>query len=435
MEYLSSNSGENALIVEKKNVTITNINVTKTGDSDGDSSDFYGTNAAIFCYNDGILTINGGKIATNGSHANGVFAYNSGVINISDAIINTSSNNSGAVMVTGGGTLSANNVTATTEGNSSAPIRSDRGGGTLTVNGGTYTSNGIGSPAVYSTANITINDASLISNKSEGVVVEGANSVSLSNVKLTDTNTTLNGNSETYKNIFLYQSMSGDASEGNASFSSKGSTITTNKGDTIFVTNTTATIDLENNNIINNDETGAFLRVQSGKWGTSGKNGGDVTLNLKKQEVKGDIYIDSISSLDLKLTEGSSLTSCINKEKVAKTINLSLDKTSSLVLTGDSYVTNLNNELSDNSNINLNGYTLYVGDSKITSTNYVKPEVENSEETISNESNIASEDEIVTIVNEEKEGLNVNLIIIISVAAFVIVLIIVIVLILKKRKK
>ncbi len=32
-----------------------------------------------------------------------------------------------------------------------------RSGGTLTVNGGDYTSNGVGSPVIYSTANITVN--------------------------------------------------------------------------------------------------------------------------------------------------------------------------------------------------------------------------------------------------------------------------------------
>lgn len=146
--------------------------------------------------------IQGGTISINGSHANGVFAYSNGKINITDTTITTTSNNSGAIMVTGGRTLTANNVTAETEGDSSAPIRSDRGGGTLTVNGGTYTSHGNGSPAIYSTADITVNDATLVSTKSEGAVVEGKNSITLNNVTLTDTNTTLHGNSETYKTYF-----------------------------------------------------------------------------------------------------------------------------------------------------------------------------------------------------------------------------------------
>lgn len=49
--------------------------------------------------------------------------------------------------------------------------------------------------------------------------------------------------------------MLGDADEGTASFTAKDSTITTNKGDTIFVTNTQATISLTKNKIVNNDKT------------------------------------------------------------------------------------------------------------------------------------------------------------------------------------
>ena len=358
-KYSSETDSQNSLLVTGGTSTISNPDVTKTGDSDGDNSDFYGTNAAVLV-KEGTLNINGGTVTTNGSHANGIFAYSNGKINITDTTIKTTSNNSGALMVTGGGTLTANNVTATTDGNSSAPIRSDRGGGTLTVNGGKYTANGVGSPAIYSTANITVNNATLISTKSEGAIVEGKNSITLNNVTLTDTNTSLNGNSETYKNIFLYQSMSGDADEGIASFTAKNSTITTNKGDTIFVTNTNATISLTNNKFINNDTTGGFIRIQAGKWGTSGSNGGDVTLNTNNQIISGNVYVDNISTLEMNLSNGSSYTGTINSENTAKTLSVTLDSSSKLTLTGDSYVTSLKDEDSTYSNINFNGYKLYV---------------------------------------------------------------------------
>lgn len=250
--YTSNNSSENAILVTGGVSTINSCTITKSGDSDGDEADFYGVNAGVLV-SSGTLNIKSCKINTNGSHANAVFAYKEGTINISDTVINTESNNSGGVMVTGGGTLNANNLTVKTTGNSAASIRSDRGGGTLKVTGGTYETNGQGSPAIYSTAEIIVDGARLTSTSSEGVVVEGANSVSLNNTELTDTNNTLNGNSETYKNIFLYQSMSGDADSGVSSFTAKDSTITTNKGDTIFVTNTKSTINLENNTIANKD--------------------------------------------------------------------------------------------------------------------------------------------------------------------------------------
>lgn len=357
--YSSTESSQNALLVTNGTSKISSAKITKSGNSNDENSDFYGTNAAVLVKN-GTLNIDGGSVTTNGSHANGIFAYANGTINLTNTNIKTTSNNSGAIMVTGGGKLNATNVTAETDGNSSVPIRSDRGGGTMIVNGGKYTANGIGSPVIYSTANVTVNNATLISTKSEGAVVEGKNLITLNNVNLTDTNTTLNGNSETYKNIFIYQSMSGDADEGLASFSAKDSTITTNKGDTIFVINTKATISLTNNKIINNDSTGAFLRIQSGKWGRSGSNGGDVTLNANNQTINGDIFVDNISTLNMKLTNGSNYTGKINGNNTAKNITLSLDSTSKIKLTGDTYVTTLEDVDSSYSNINFNGYKLYV---------------------------------------------------------------------------
>ena len=262
-------------------------------------------------------------------------------------------------MTTGGGIMNATNLTITTAGTSSAAIRSDRGGGTVVVDKGTYKTTGKGSPAIYSTADITVKNATLISESSEGVVIEGKNSVTLENVKLTDTNNSLNGQSTTYKNVFLYQSMSGDAANGAAVFTSKNSTITTNKGDSFYVTNTTATISLENNTIVNNDSTGNFLRIQKDSWGKSGSNGGTVTLNLTNQEATGNIVVDSISKLTMNLSNNSSFKGSINNSNEGE-VSIILDKSSTLTLTGNTYVKSLTNSDATNSNINLNGYKLYV---------------------------------------------------------------------------
>lgn len=425
-KYTSSSGGQNALLASSGNSTLSNITVSKTGDASDENADFYGTNAAVLAYNSATLNISDSTITTSSAHANAVFAYSGGTINISDSTIKTTGNNSGAVMVTGGGALTADNVTATTDGNSSAPIRSDRGGGTLTVNGGAYTANGVGSPAIYSTADITVNNATLVSTSSEGVVVEGANSVTLNNTSLTDTNNSLNGNSETYKNIFLYQSMSGDADEGNASFTAKNSTLTTNKGDTIFVTNTTAAINLENNEIVNNDSTGIFLRIQAGKWGNSGSNGGNVTLNASNQIIDGDIYADSISTLAMSLKNSSTYTGAINSENTAKSITLALDSSSTLVLTGDTYVSSLENELSDNSNINLNGYTLYVGGKAITKTAY-KADTDTQSE-------MDTEEITESVEPAQSDESNLNMVVIIVILAAAAVAIVAAVVIIKARE-
>ena len=368
-EYKSTSADENVISVSGDiKSTLSDITITKIGDSDGgDNTSFYGTNSAIIAKEGATLTIKNVTINTDATGANGVFSYGGSAttnntssdgttINISDSTITTTKGNSGGIMTTGGGITNAKNLTITTSGQSSAAIRSDRGGGTVNVDEGTYTTNGVGSPVIYSTADITVKNAKLISTTSEGAIIEGKNSITLENVELTDTHTK-NVKSKTYKNIFIYQSMSGDASVGEATFTAKDSTITTNKGDSFYVSNTSAVINLSNNEIINNDNTGYFLRAQADAWGNEGSNGGKVTLNLTNQVVDGNIGIDKISSLNMNM-KSSKFKGTIDAKEGE--VNLILDESSTITLTGDSYVTSLKNADSSNENINLNGYKLYV---------------------------------------------------------------------------
>ena len=375
-DYDNVTADENTILVSGDiNVNITNVDITKSGDSSGgDNTSFYGTNSAIIAKDKAILNIDNVTINTNGTGANGVFSYGGSAstnntssdgtsINISNSTITTNKDNSGGIMTTGGGITNASNLNIITYGISSAAIRSDRGGGTVNVDGGTYETNGKGSPSIYSTANITVKNAKLISNTSEGIVIEGKNSVTIENTELVDNNVELNGQSTTYKNIFLYQSMSGDAAEGSSTFTSNNSKITTNNGDTFYVTNTNAIINLNNNEIINNDENGNLLRVQADSWGKEGSNGGSVSFNLENQDVEGNIVVDEISSLEFNL-KNSNYEGIINSNNEGK-ITLTIDETSTLKLMGDCYINELINEDSSNNNIDYNGYKLYVNGTAI----------------------------------------------------------------------
>ena len=372
-EFISETADENAILINGDiDVSLSNITATKTGDSDGgDNTSFYGTNSAIIAKSGANVTISNIEVNTDATGANGVFSYGGSAttnntssdgitVTISDSTITTTEDNSGGIMTTGGGIMYANNLTINTAGISSAAIRTDRGGGTVVVDGGTYTTTGAGSPTVYSTADITVSNAELNAEVAEGIVIEGKNSVTIENCNLTDSNTKLNGQSTTYKNIFLYQSMSGDAAEGDTEFTATDSTITTNNGDSFYVTNTTAIINLTNNTIVNNDSNGNLLRAQADSWGNPGSNGGEVILNATNQELLGNIVIDDISTLEMNLTSGSYFEGTINGDDTAESIELVLDESSSIKLTGDSYVTSLVDSDSSYSNIDLNGYTLYV---------------------------------------------------------------------------
>ena len=355
----NSTDEEHAITADGEEASYSNIAVVKTGDAEGDEADFYGANAAIFATNGGSLTLSEITVNTDGKHANGVFSYGEGTtVNISDSVIETTGNCSGGLMTTGGGTMNASNLLIHTTGNSSAAIRSDRGGGTVNVTGGSYTTEGTGSPVIYSTADITVSDAVMESTASQGVVVEGQNSVTLNNVNLTASNVTKNSNkSEWYQAVMIYQSMSGDADEGLASFAMNGGTLTNLNGDIFFVNNTTATIDLTGATIVNEDSEGVFLRAAAAGWGSEGSNGGHVTMNASSQNIDGDMIVDEISSLNLYLKDSSSFSGAINSDGQSGDVYVEIEDGSTWTLTGDSYITSLT---CNAGSINLNGHKLYV---------------------------------------------------------------------------
>lgn len=336
--------------------------MSKTGgeSSNTENGDFYGQNAGLLALNGTTATITGANIFTSAVNGNGVFSYGEGTtVNISDSMIRTSRNNSGGIQTTGGAAMNATNLDVRTEGVSSAAIRSDRGGGTVTVKGGTYVTSGTGSPAVYSTANISVSDATLTANASEAIVIEGKNAVTLSNVALSGNMQASQDANENIHNIMLYQSMSGDAEIGQSSFSATGGSILAKAGDMFYVTNTTCSIALENVALtLAND---VLLNVtgnsNSRGWGTAGANGGTCTFHATNQQLSGNIVVDSISSLDLALAGGSIFTGAINGSGVAGTVNVTLESGVSWVLTGDSYITSFAGDVAQ---ITANGYSVYV---------------------------------------------------------------------------
>ena len=367
--YTSTGDDENALRVDGATVTLKDITIEKTAGSSSnkEDGDFYGQNAGLLVLNGATATITGATVNTSVTNGNGVFSYGEGtVVNISDSIIRTTENNSGGIQTTGGGTMNATNLDVETQGNSAAAIRSDRGGGTVNVDGGSYVTNGTGSPAIYCTADISVSDATLTANASEGIVVEGKNSVALTDCDVTgNMSNTYNGDSdENIHCIMIYQSMSGDADVGEAAFSAEGGSITAKTGDMFYITNTDCEITLKDVAFtLAND---VFLRVEGNSssrgWGTEGANGGDVTLTADSQEFTGNILVDEISSLVLTMKNGTSYEGAINPDGDGGMVDVTLDDDSTWTLTGDSYITSFDG---DTSNITANGYHLYVNGEQV----------------------------------------------------------------------
>ena len=381
----STTADENTILVNTTDdVTITNSTVTKTGDSDGgDNCNFYGQNAAVLVEGGSTTTLTNLTVTSDAKGANGIFSYggNGGQnggdgdgtkVIIKDTTITTTGDGAGGTMTTGGGTTNAYNLTVTTNGQSSAAIRTDRGGGTVYVDGGTYTSNGLGSPAIYSTAEIHVANATLVSNLSEGVCIEGLNSIELTDCDLTANNTKCNGNATFMDTIMIYQSMSGDAATGNSTFAMTGGSLTSKNGHMFHVTNTNADIELNGVKLTNEDAANILISVCDDGW-----NGGNnkATFNAKAQDLVGAVLVGNNSTLALNLTGGTTFEGYVNGNIVnaanqtvsteVGTVAVTLDNNSTWTLTADSYVTEFNGAAA---NVIANGHTLYVKGTALTGT-------------------------------------------------------------------
>lgn len=373
--YTSVGNDENALRVTGAAVTLDQVAIRKTSgtSSQTEGGDFYGMNAAFLATDGAKVTIKNSSVLSSVTNGNGLFCYGKGSsLDAENVTIDTTGDHSGGIQTTGGGTTRAWNLKVHTAGNSSAAIRSDWGGGTVQVNGGTYVTEGSGSPAIYSTAAISVQDAVLQAAHSEGAVIEGKNSIRLVNCTLEgsmDAQRTLGGRTfaeENVHGVMIYQSMSGDAEQGTSSFVMEGGKLICHRGDLFYVTNTDCTLDLTGVSLENLDPQGKFLRVEGNSasrgWGKAGSNGGKTKATAVGQKLQGDIVVDTISQLDLTLGKGTVFQGAIALEKnssgaaTGNNIAVTVEKGATWNLTGDSTVDTLVNH----GKINLRGHKLTV---------------------------------------------------------------------------
>lgn len=353
----NTTSDQNSFIGKNKaTITINSSVFDKTGNTtNDDNSNFRGQNAVVLGIEGSQTSIKDSNITSNSIGSNAVFATGEGsVINVENTNIHTKGDSSRGLDATYKGTINGKNLTITTEGAHSATLATDRGEGTITAEAAKLTTSGTGSPVIYSTGNITANNVNGVANKSEIGVVEGKNSITLTNSNVTGYHD--NG-------FMLYQSFSGDAESGIARLKAENNTLTTHgTGAFIYVNNTTAEADLTGNTILMPNTTTLVKAAADSRWGKDGENGGHLTLRASNQELNGNIVADSISTVSLDMTNGSSLVGAVNTNNTAKEITMKLSKDSTWTLTGDSYVKSLTNEDTTNSNIHLNGYKLVVAD-------------------------------------------------------------------------
>lgn len=374
-------------------LTITKGKLTKSGDdTDGDNCNFYGLNSILLAIGEKTKAyVSDTTLTADSQGSNAIFATDNSTVYASGDTINTTNDNSRGLDATYGGTVIADSMTIHTKGDHSASVATDRGSGNISVTNSKLHTEGSGSPLLYSTGDIQADNVTGTASGSQIAGMEGYNKIFINNSKLTSTITSKTASDPVANGVIIYQSMSGDAdtSKGeSALFQAADSTLTSSieEGSFFYVTNTTAKVVLSNTKINYDADKANLLTVEgndSNGWGTAGENGGTLTFTALDEDLEGNISVDTISSLDLYLLDGTSYTGSMeitgnekntNASDVPITVNISSDST--WVVTKDTTISALNaesgakivDEDGKTVTIKADGKTVVKGDSDITVT-------------------------------------------------------------------
>ena len=374
-------------------LTIKNATLSKSGaDTNGDQCNFYGINSILLSANkNSVIKVSDSALTADSTGSNAIFATDSGTVYANNNTIVTSAGNSRGLDATYGGTVIGNKMAISTAGNHSAALATDRGGGNVSLTNSTLFTSGSGSPLLYSTGNVQVDNVDGTATGSQLAGMEGLNTILIKNSTLTSEITGKTASDPVANGVIIYQSTSGDAEASTgetADFEVENSTLSSDiqEGAMFYLTNTTANMVLKNSTLDFDSEKANLLTIggnDANNWGTPGSNGATVKLKGINQTLSGNIDVDTISSLDLYLLDGSSYTGAMaisensQATKNAETsITVNVDAYSGWVMTADSTINALHLEKGgsivdkDGKTVNIvaNGKTVVDGDSDLTLT-------------------------------------------------------------------
>ena len=374
-------------------LTIKNATLSKSGaDTNGDQCNFYGINSILLSANkNSVIKVSDSALTADSTGSNAIFATDSGTVYANNNTIVTSAGNSRGLDATYGGTVIGNKMAISTAGNHSAALATDRGGGNVSLTNSTLFTAGSGSPLLYSTGNVQVDNVDGTATGSQLAGMEGLNTILIKNSTLTSEITGKTASDPVANGVIIYQSTSGDAEASTgetADFEVENSTLSSDiqEGAMFYLTNTTANMVLKNSTLDFDSEKANLLTIggnDANNWGTPGSNGATVKLKGINQTLSGNIDVDTISSLDLYLLDGSSYTGAMaisensQATKNAETsITVNVDAYSGWVMTADSTINALHLEKGgsivdkDGKTVNIvaNGKTVVDGDSDLTLT-------------------------------------------------------------------
>lgn len=360
--YTASEADQNVALSQNAGIlTVTNSKLKKSGDdTNGDNCNFYGLNSILLAVNSGsAIYVSGSSLDADSEGSNGIFATDNAKIYSNNNTISTTAGNSRGLDATYGGTILANLMKISTLGDHSASVATDRGGGAISVTNSDLSTEGSGSPLLYSTGDIEVDNVTGTATGSQIAGMEGLNKILIYNSTLTSANTGKTASDPMADGVIIYQSTSGDAESTTgekASFEASDSTLKSaiTSGTMFYLTNTKANIVLSNTILDFDSSKANLLTVQgndSNNWGTPGSNGAEAQFTGLGETLSGDISVDTISSLKLYLLKGTTYTGAVsvsantvNTDVSSEPIAMNLDSSSKWILTGDSTVTSLNAE-------------------------------------------------------------------------------------------
>ncbi len=350
-----------ALAQDGGTLTVDNGTLTKSGDdTNGDNCNFYGLNSiALTVGSESLTKISNSTLNATSEGSNGIFATDNGTVYANNDTISTTAGNSRGLDATYGGTIIANQMTISTQGDHSASIATDRGGGNVSVTNSELSTAGSGSPLLYSTGDVEVDNVTGTATGSQIAGMEGLNKIYIYNSQLSSTNNAISGSDPIKNGVIIYQSTSGDADTSaseKARFEASNSILSTtiDSGSMFYVTNTDANVVLSSTLLSFDSDNVNLLQVEgndSNGWGSAGSNGATLKFTGLSETLNGNITVDSISSADIYLLEqttytgATSITQNANSSTSADSnITMNISSDSKWVVTGDSTVTNLNVE-------------------------------------------------------------------------------------------
>lgn len=234
---------------------------------------------------DSTAVIDGTDITASSSGSNDVFATDSGTALVNDTSIETMADNSRGLDATYGGTISANKITADTQGGHSAIVATDRGGGSISLADATLSTAGSGSPLLYFTGDIQVNNVSGTSSGSQIAGMEGLNTILIKDSTLESTVTGKTASDPIANGIIIYQSTSGDAEAStgeHATFQSVDSTLSSaiGSGSMFYFTNTTADVVLQNTELDFDTDAATITDNAAAGSGTGTASDAPITVNV-----------------------------------------------------------------------------------------------------------------------------------------------------------